>query len=281
MGIINSTPFLRNFFGASRQNATYATLEITTIFPCAVSCLICPQQKWKAAYKGKQLLTCDEFSLVLDKIPRNVRLDFSGFSEPFLNREASRMMRVAYRKGYEIVLYTTLTGFRREDLKELEEIKFTGCTIHIPDNLNFTVPDEEKWLESYRLFTDAIPYDNAIYHLGKLSPLLKGEIQRICRPPLLTRANSVDSGVIKPRPRRKGAISCSISGGLFHQNVMMPNGDVYLCCMDWSLQHKLGNLFQQSYEELHESAEYKRVCRAMSDPSMDSICRYCERSIRN
>ena len=46
----------------------------------------------------------------------DVRLDFSGFSEPFLNRESSRMMRLAYQKGYQVVLYTTLVGFRREDL---------------------------------------------------------------------------------------------------------------------------------------------------------------------
>ncbi len=60
---------------------------------------------------------------------------------------------------------------------------------------------------------------------------------------------------------------------------MMPNGDVYLCCMDWSLQHKLGNLFEQAYDELHASEDYHRVCRSMTDPSIDSICRYCERSI--
>jgi radical SAM protein with 4Fe4S-binding SPASM domain len=191
------------------------------------------------------------------------------------------MMRLAYQKGYQIVLYTTLVGFRQEDLIELKEIKFAGCTIHIPDGTNFTVADEEKWLESYRLFSGGIQYDNAIYHVGKLSPRLKREVLRICRPPVLTRANAVDPVVIKPLPRRKGIIGCSISGDLFHQNVMMPNGDVYLCCMDWSLQHKLGNLFDQSYEELHLCEEYRKICRGTVDATIETICRYCERSRAN
>ena len=26
-----------------------------------------------------------------------------------------------------------------------------------------------------------------------------------------------------------------------YQNVLLPNGDVVLCCMDWSAEHVLGN----------------------------------------
>jgi radical SAM protein with 4Fe4S-binding SPASM domain len=257
------------------------TLEITTVFPCGVGCKICPQGACKAAYTGNTRLSFDDFCRVLERIPKHVRLDFSGFSEPFLNRESSLMMRHAFQSGYQVALYTTLVGFDQGHLDILKEVHFYACTIHVPDDSNFRVPDENKWLETFRLFTGDIPYDNAIYHLGKLSPLIKREVARICRPPILTRANSVDSTVVKPLPRHKGAIRCSISGNRFHQNLLMPNGDVYLCCMDWTLQHKLGNLFEQSYQELHQSAEYQRVCRSMDDPALESICRYCERSIRN
>ena len=35
-----------------------------------------------------------------------------------------------------------------------------------------------------------------------------------------------------------------------NHNVLLPNGDVVLCCMDFGMQHVLGNLKRQSYEEI-------------------------------
>ena len=230
-----------------------ATLELTTIFPCVNTCKFCPQDKWRNAYKGKQRLTYDEFCKLLVNIPKDVRLDFSGFSEPFANRESSLMMRQAYQDGYQVALFTTLVGFRQEDLDIIKDIQFSACNIHLPDDTNFRVPDEDRWLESYKLFDKYILYDNAVYHLREFVTKIKREIAEADLYPVLTRSSNVDPEVAPPLPRHKGIISCSTSKDLFNQNVMMPNGDVYLCCMDWSLQHKLGNLFEQSYEELHQT----------------------------
>ena len=287
MGAISKAPFIRFFLNVISRKDDHsnveigATLEITTIFPCTIACRICPQEKCKSAYTGRHRLTFNEFRTVLEKIPKHVRLDFSGFSEPFLNKESSLMMAHAFRSGYNVALFTTLVGFSQSHLENLKGVHFSVCTIHIPDDTNFRVADENKWLDTYRLFAQHIPYDNAIYHMGKISPRLKREVARICRPQILTRANCVDSEIVKPLARHKGAIRCSISGNLFHQNLMMPNGDIYLCCMDWSLQHKLGNLFEQEYKALHTSDEHHKICRSVNDPSLESICRYCERSVRN
>lgn len=261
------------------SGGNYPALEITTVFPCVNSCKFCPQDKWREAYQGKPRLTYDEFCNILAKIPQNVRIDFSGFSEPFANRESSRMMLHAYQKGYRVALFTTLVGFRQEDLDIIKDIRFSGCNIHIPDDTNFRVPDEDKWLATYKLFAKYIRYNDAVYHHGNLSAKLKREVARVHLYPVLTRSNTVNPEVAPPLPRHKGMISCSTSKDFFNQNVIMPNGDVYLCCMDWSLQHKLGNLFEQSYEELYQSEEYQKIRQSMHDESIEAICRYCERSV--
>jgi radical SAM protein with 4Fe4S-binding SPASM domain len=253
------------------------TLEITTIFPCVNNCRYCPQDKWRKAYSGKSRLTYAEFCDVLKKIPKNVRLDFSGFSEPFANRESSLMMRHAFEQGYQVALFTTLVGLRQKDVEVLKGVHIYPCVIHMPDDTYFKVKDEERWLESFRLFIKHIPYDDAVYHLGNISEKIKNEVRKIRVRPTFSRSNNVDPEVVERYPRRKGIISCSVSRDAFNQNVMMPNGDVYLCCMDWSLQHKLGNLFEQSYEELHRSETYKKISLSMQDESIETICRYCAR----
>ncbi|MEJ2200693.1 MAG: SPASM domain-containing protein [Desulfuromonadaceae bacterium] len=255
------------------------TLEITTIFPCVNRCRDCPQDAWRRAYTGKARLTFAEFQLLLKKIPKRVRLDFSGFSEPFANPEASLMMRHAVEQGYRVALFTTLVGFKSRDLDRLRGLHIYPCAVHLPDDTNFKVPDEDRWLETFRLFSRHIPYDEAVYHSGTVSATIRQAVQteKVQVRPLYSRANNADQTIVDRLPRQTGPISCKTSGNRFDQNVMMPNGDVYLCCMDWSLQHCLGNLFEASYEQLHQGDLYKTICNSMQDESIEVICRYCAR----
>ena len=57
-----------------------------------------------------------------------------------------------------------------------------------------------------------------------------------------------------------------IRSATFEQNVMLPNGDVYLCCMDWSLKHKLGNIFETNFNNLNRKDKYK-------------LCQTCEKAL--
>jgi hypothetical protein len=67
---------------------------------------------------------------------------------------------------------------------------------------------------------------------------------------------------IKDKPQTCGCVE-----GLYH-NVLLPNGDVSLCCMDYSLENILGNLNKQSFDEV--VPKYK---------SCFDICRRCENGI--
>lgn len=62
--------------------------------------------------------------------------------------------------------------------------------------------------------------------------------------------------------RKKGClIKCGVNN--YDNNVMMPNGDVYICCMDYSLKHKIGNLLETPFHNLNRNPPYE-------------LCRYCE-----
>jgi hypothetical protein len=59
-------------------------------------------------------------------------------------------------------------------------------------------------------------------------------------------------------------MTCNCVERLYH-NVLLPNGDVSLCCMDYGLKYVLGNLYNQEYNDI------------IPEPNTTfGLCRYCE-----
>jgi hypothetical protein len=44
-------------------------------------------------------------------------------------------------------------------------------------------------------------------------------------------------------------MTCGCIEDLYH-NVVLPNGDVSLCCMDYGLKHIIGNIYEQEYDDI-------------------------------
>ena len=61
---------------------------------------------------------------------------------------------------------------------------------------------------------------------------------------------------------------------------MLPNGDVVLCCMSYSLKHKLGNLLEQEYYDIFAGQELAtlRAENMRAKFSERSSCRTCNRA---
>jgi len=63
--------------------------------------------------------------------------------------------------------------------------------------------------------------------------------------------------------------TCGCVEDLYH-NVMLPNGDVSLCCMDYGLENIIGNLFEQEYNDVvpkrHTCFEMCKTCENGVDP---------------
>jgi len=54
-----------------------------------------------------------------------------------------------------------------------------------------------------------------------------------------------------------------------------------LCCMDWSLNHKLGNLLTDSYDDVVNSKESKFIIESLSNNNSDTLCWRCEHAIQD
>jgi hypothetical protein len=264
------------------------TIEITTISHCKNVCTYCPQSLLAKRYQHPdKVMSLDTFEKCLAKVPQDIWIDFAGYAEPFLNPNCAELLLAANKARYNIRLYTTLVGLTEETINKIKSIVFSSVILHLPDNEGYmkaNVDDEYCRLAEKFIYNIGVTSSH-VY--GSLHNKLRGIISNCNEKPLNnqhlhTRANNVQSTKIELKPMNyiSGPIECGVivrkGGTMMNHNVLMPNGDVLLCCMDYGLEHKIGNLLTDNYDDLFQSAEYKRVVQGMNgDENIEILCRTC------
>jgi sulfatase maturation enzyme AslB (radical SAM superfamily) len=232
-------------------------LEITTVVPCPLQCEYCPQGLLYAWYEGTPELTLDDFKYFVGKVPTDVRIHFSGMAEPWANPACTEMVEYAVQT-HEVQVYTTTAGMSFEDAERIARLPFSCFVIHLPDDTP----------------TCRVPYQPAILEI--LAPVITGRMtvgtprRDVPRGGVHQAERIVRAGLLQT-PSRQGPLHCR--WGRCEQNVLLPNGDVVLCCMDYGMEHWLGNLRRESYESLEVIR--KQVLACLSTDSEPVICRHC------
>jgi len=244
-------------------------LEITTHIGCPLNCTDCPQALLKSKYRGRKTMTLADYKKAIDKVPTDVRIDFSGMCEPFVNKHCTDMIIYAAEKGHPLALYTTLQGATLEDWVRIRKYQFEVVTIHLPDQegrSHFKITDE--YLEVLNAW-DCMNYScHGTVH-EKVRPYMK--------PRNLITYMHDRAGNVECRPHRdidpNRSLTCATSGKAMDHNVLLPDGTVIMCCMDYGMTGVFGNLFEQTYDEVL----YSEAATAMRNTlnQGESICRHC------
>lgn len=259
-----------------------AAMEITTVIGCKVRCVYCPQDKLIQAYTKRSnitKMTFDTFKHCLDKIPLSVHIHFSGMSEPWLNPKCTEMLLYAHNQGYEIAVYTTAVGMTISDVEKIKAIPFRPFSVHLPDKEMYSkIEITDSYLETIGSISRSAVQNLEYMTMGTLPSEVRRLLKkRISKTSMLSRAGNVEGKIDVPTPSKlKGPIRCRSSGDLLNRNVLLPNGEVLLCCMDYGMQHILGNLISSDYFSLFESEEFQRLKKGLEDDSFDILCRSCE-----
>lgn len=245
------------------------SLEITTKLGCANGCHFCPQDKLSKAYKSPyRMMRLDRFQAILDKLPSEVRVDFSGYVEPYFNPVCGKMIEAAIKSGRTVYIYTTLMGMTPDDFSALRQTPPSFIKIHAPDRTGLKL-DSDVWLKQFTQFLECgLPYE--IMAMGELEDPVKQFMDlrgiTVELPAMISRGGNL----WKPQ-KIEGPLVCGENR--WHQNVVLPDGSVYGCCMDYGLSLPLGNILTDSYETIFQRAEEYRL---NTNPPDDSICRTCE-----
>lgn len=258
-----------------------AQIDVTTIAGCSIRCNYCPQDKTKKFYERKNIKTrmsLTNFMKYIEKIPKEVQINFAGFSEPFLNSSCIDMILYAHQKQHDISLYTTLVGINNHGILELSSIPFISVNIHLPtslgkENIPLTEKHGEKILLALKYLSNSscvvmsFANNKSVFPISKYHP--------VCEVPINGRSGNLNDKFASSAIR-KGILACDRK---LKSNVLMPNGDVSICCQDFGLDHIIGSLAANSYEELFSSKEYIKIKNGLLSPESSVICRKCEYAI--
>ena len=266
------------------------TLEVTTCIPpkgCVVDCVFCPQRLLEKMYKGDPILTLDNFKRLIDKVPSEIRITFAGFTEPWMNRHCSDMVLYAHEQGHPVSIFTTGIGMTIKDFEKIKHIPWApnpngGFILHLPDQERHAKhPLTKGYIELlnhiykeqhhiHNFWTMAMgPVHECASHLFPNTMI--GEMwaragnlvrESIMKPELMNLKDSYKSIHHGNQP-----MTCNCDERLYH-NVLLPNGDISLCCMDYGLDKILGNLYEQEYDAI------------LPDPyTTFDMCQGCENAI--
>jgi len=263
-------------------------MDITTVVGCSVGCVYCPQKETVKSFKKidnnpSKLLTLETFKTCLSKIPSNIQINFAGYSEPFLNPYTTEMIISSVDKGHQTTLFTTLRGIKNTDIDQLSELDLKAVEIHLPSK------DGKQKVDYGNSYIDKLDkisnrLTNVSFILIDLKEKAKTfdeinsiiENKRIYHEPANSRAGMLNELIVSSPKPYTGEIMCD--RGL-NSNVLLPNGDVTVCCQDFGAKHVIGNLLIDEYEDLFKSSEFQKVSQGLKNTNSKTLCRTCEYAI--
>ncbi len=285
--LIPSTEYIRYYGKYHYDFYRNPMLEITTKVGCAINCKFCPQDSFLKNYfqtgNEESIMSFETFQTCIDKTPENILIEFAGFTEPFLNEACLEMLEYANKSGRKINLFTTLVGMKKEMLSAVTDIEYGEFVLHVPDVEEYAqIPVTEEYLELLDLVVKAKkpsgePLVDYACSQGEVPGLIKEHLGDDIRifVSLLDRAGNLEDECLYRKRGIKGRICCDVSETINH-NVLLPDGRVVICAQDYGMQHVLGNLLEESYDEIVNGDIAQNIISRMSCPDDTGIlCRNC------
>ena len=276
------------------------SLEITTMIGCPLMCNYCPQDSLRDAYGDEiKYMTLEDFKTIVDRVPTDVRLDFSGQAEPWVNPACTDMVEYALQQGFKLAIFTTLYNWDETTVHRMGQLLLDYASqieifkIHFPDekgNMRGWRPSAE-WEYAYIGMRTVVQRAGIHYEAMTMSD--EGVHPAIRHLPgvgvshgwgvvAMDRAGTLDREKVKDQPlqltpRHTYPIKCGKTDE-YNQRVLLPNGEILLCCMDYAKMHVIGNLLtEHSYEDLDNTDEMQRILKINSslEFSNETLCKSC------
>lgn len=277
--IVNRSYMPKKMFGA----------EFTLAIGCKLQCKYCPQEKLVRTYinrfgTDKLHMSFEDFKVCLEKIEPGAGISIGGMVEPFHNKECAKMIRYAYEQGFQVGLDTSLQGMTEEDFCILKDVKFDHLQLHIPDregNSRFNVT--EQYIDIFEKVNQNFKVAGYSCH-GNPHESIKEKLndELLFANHMINRAGNLTYSELDIYDHDGklicGSGSIERTGGYLPE--ILPNGTVILCCMDYGLEHILGNILKEDWNEILQGSAYRQFEDGLEDKRIPLLCRHCSAALQ-
>ena len=249
-------------------------IEITLSDSCAVMCTYCPQSNYIKGYKDlntdKKNMSIEDYKIILGNIDLVLEgIAFTGFTEPLLNKEWYEIIKHTIDSGWITVLNTTLFKVTSEDVDRM-------VGLDIPIEIHFTDSKLKFKEKIYKEFASKYKGELRFHYYKEKGKSLIPVGLGGSKGTLQDRGGNLDKDQAPQTTVRKGPVVCTTMRQ--YSNVVLPNGDVSVCCSDFGLKHILGNLLTTKLLDIHKSEKMKDFNRKMDEGDENFICNRCSYS---
>lgn len=226
-------------------------------------------------------MSFEDYKKCLSHMPKGATINFAGFVEPFFHENGVDMIEYAFEQGFSVELFTTFNGLSYADFQRIKTLPFSLVVLHTPDKMNYAkITINEEYIKIVDEALDlckpnGLPFIDSANCQSEPSEefnvIAKNRV--LVTSQLHDRAGNLEGeGFIRCK-YREGALICGKTRGMDHW-VALPDGTVVLCCMDFGMDHVIGNIIENTYDELIEGDAYKEIRNRMINNG-ELICRKC------
>lgn len=241
-------------------------------------------------------LTAQELAAIMPAFgeTRFEAFSFGGFSEPFDNPEIVGLLEIAREaeRVDQIRVYTNGEALTADLLRRLAHIRFDYVDVSchaleaevyrrtrpfldvdkVRRNLHYLMQNRDNIAE----LTISVggPFDST-EQLAQWEALCQRHAVGFYVHPLHSRAGLVDAR--QPQQRHAGPFRCRKHD--FGKPVLLPGGDLSLCCQDFSLACILGNLHRQSFAEIMADSPVRRHVLGVAEGKEEDTGLACYRCL--
>jgi len=272
-------------------------ISIEPLNTCNAQCIMCPYQKMT---RKKEIMPMDFFKKIVNNCLLYGIKDFNlnFYNEPFLDSFIFERIKYLKSNGVRVQLFSNGSIIDNEKIKKLLESRL--------DEIIFSIDGVKK--ETYESIRKGLVFEKTINNILKLiqqkrdlsleKPKIKLNFvkQKLNETELKEfrsfRVDKVDKIYVSLDDGRneipelfeedKRNLTSFPCVRFWHELIVMSNGRVPLCCVDYDGKIILGDFNTQSLKEIWDSDNFKRIRQLHLDFKADKIplCKKCVNSYR-
>jgi len=264
--------------------------QLETTSRCNLECPFCPRtiDLIKHPYRDMDaVMPLEQFELVLDKMPWLKSLELFHFGEPFMHRDLEKYIAACKQRGIYVVIASNLLPATPEkldrafaagldflvmDVDSLDAERYAGMRVkgNLP-TLRKRVVDilsrprsERPYCVAQTIMLDGKPEYTEEEFIAWTGGLRAEEV----------RYKFLDS-FRDTVTHKSGLGPDDLCREAFYGFTVHVNGNVVPCDRDWAGENVMGNIFEQSVEEIWSGEKFNAFRAAMKSKEKPAMCRKC------